>query len=145
MSARAGDWETRRMGDKETSRAAAIFRTRVGRFEVACIVQVSNTLACCRHPGPLPEGEGGKPVLQCKRPCSVVRAKRAVRGGRGSLRVLLAGEASAANFLGVRCQVSGVRCSLLVLVTVAVLILDGFLCLLRFDHGFRFAAEHVQP
>jgi hypothetical protein len=65
-------------------------------------------------------------------------ARKASGAGRvWPLRVLLAGEASAAVFLlGFRVQGLGLR-----VIAGAGFILHGFICLFRFDQGDRLAAE----
>src|SRR5262245_63548945 len=86
-------------------------------------------------------------VLQCKRPCSAARAKRAVRGGCGPVsgvwRLGLTG-------LFLSCLAVGRLLSVVVgvgslgLFAGTALLLHGFGCFIRFDQGLGLAANHVQ-
>src|SRR5262245_1598286 len=94
-------------------------------------------------PQPSPGGRGSPSLLQCKRPCSAARAKRALRGGFGLVSSEFRDLGSPAPFfVFVSCQ-----CQLFFVIRHssfvggAAFTLHGFVCLLLADQGPRFYAE----
>jgi hypothetical protein len=81
-------------------------------------------------------------VLQCKRPCFVARAKRALRGGFGLVSSEFGDLGSPAPFF---CgQLLVVSCPLFVVSIDRFRILHGFKGLVLSDQRFRLAAEYFK-